>query len=78
MIFCYGSAEADQFNTFREDVFTFKRGLRQQIKDSLHPQIVALSTGGCHSLVLDTHCKVYSWGLADEKQLGREGEDSIP
>lgn len=38
--------------------------------------MVEVSVGGSHSLLLDSEGKVYSWGLADEGQLGRHNKDS--
>ena len=52
-----------------------KRGVEQEVVEIKELRVSILKTGGSHSIIVDDKGEVYSWGLADEGQLGREGRD---
>jgi regulator of chromosome condensation len=81
-ILFYGSCEADQFKTGKEDVFIARRPCNYTNYFTEVNRIVhAVACGGMHTIILTTNGEVYTLGCNDDGALGREakeGSEKVP
>ena len=72
-VLIWGSGECDQFTC---EQFESKRPIQVPYFSSNNIKVAQITCGSQHSLILDSHGKVHSWGNSDDGALGRYVPDN--
>ena len=78
-IYSWGTGDCAQLgHGMNADGFWIENTRPRQVKAFKMPEVMRISAGGIHNVVLTTSGEVYTWGCNDDRALGRDGLEHLP
>ncbi|KAF9430431.1 hypothetical protein BGZ94_006908 [Podila epigama] len=74
-VYVFGTGDCAQLG-LGEDILLRKKPANLAVLND--KEIVDIAAGGMHNMALSKDGKLYSWGVNDQKSLGRSGDEYVP